>query len=1586
MVKHFGYGSSDRYHGSRGRPAAIASMPIEYNKKGNRPMATTYIWIGPAGIAASGTIAADWSPSGGPPGPGAAEIIAASGTVLEGDGLLRSNTVILDGDRMTFTGDSLVTSGNPSIDAASLITTTTVPNSLSASTIDALGNFVNQGTILADGAAGSSLTINVGTTVINGTTVVGYSYNPGVLQSDAGNTLTIAIGASSELFNTGSIIADGGTVKITVSPSAIAGGIAPARGLVEIEGGGTLETAAAYSSGVTGTTQVFDFVDSTAGNTLKIDNIGSFSGRISGFSTNDTIDLGTSLAVGKVVYSSATDVLNLENNGGTILASLLIASGAFASGTFALNAGTADGFTIGSIVANGTTDTALTTTLMTPTASGTSGTWQATGSWLNGLVPGTVDTPQIGLGTSTNFTLTTGGSPVSVTGFDILGAQASVRITSNVTAIPNGVADRLGSLEVTAGNTLTSASLAVTEPGSAITIDAGAVVNLTGHQNTNNASVAGTLSVNPGDNYANTFSSGTVVVNGTLLAGHAPPGGGGGGTTLGYDSNTSANVTVNAGATVTDTRDLLGSDPTSAGTLTLNGAGAGWTDAIDVTDTAHATGYINVGYNDLSSNTPANVASPGPAATAQLLIENGATLTDQESGNIGDTLNSAGNVTVTAGGFWNLANNGIGCANVGLAGSGTLSVLNGGSVAIGNVGTFFNNGTTFTEGGIGIGISLGATGTVTVSGAGSQLSSQDGMTVGRFGQASVNILNGGTVTITGAGINVGASAAAGSSGTITIGGSGAAAVLNFGSLASGFGVGGGSQGTVTVSSNGTISMVGTGGIGVGVSASATGLMVVNGSGALINQGAASTGIGIADGASSTGTVVVENGGTISLNGTSSSAGVGVGQAAGARGTLDIESGGTFLLNAFTGMGVANVAGGTGLVIVNGSGAVFNEGTAASGIGIGNSGQGTLEVENGGSFLARVGGIGIGNNAGSTGTVTVSGSGSSITTLGTNGGIGVGNSGAGVLTISGSGTVSASSGVFIGTQTGGTGTVSVSGAGSKLAASGNIQVGGSGSGSLTIGSGGIVALGGASGSGSLGIGTGGTVTIAAGGELEGFGQVQDPAGLSNAGTILASGGTLNLNVGAGTMAIAPGATLALGTPLPSSAVVTFSGTGALSLGAPLLDTGTINGFGSGDTLILAGITNATSVTLGANNVLTVNQTTGPGVTLQLSPSQSFTGDTFSASVSGNATDITVGIPVNLASLTAAYTAIFQNAPTSTTLIPSTLTAIQNGQTTLAQWEASLIAQPTVQQTTLPALIVYDAFYGTTEGSGGLNYVTNQNAGVVAGIFTASGNPNVEEAVYSTLGSWFSVGGNNFATLYGGLSDTAYIDAVYQNIFGIQPSSGALTYLQGSLTGYVNSVAAAGIPNPGLLGRGAVYGDLLYDAEAAQTGAFYAPANAFLTAAANGTVTYNVPLSTEFPTGSLTEVSAMSAASADPDVIAITSSHQLVDPGSGGHTIQFLAGSSDDTLTLHTGGVDQISGFDPTDVLDLTALLNAAAATWNGSFATLGNYVTVADQGRDALVNFDPTGHGGGSTVAVLQGLGSVVTNLNELVARGAIRTT
>jgi hypothetical protein len=85
-----------------------------------------------------------------------------------------------------------------------------------------------------------------------------------------------------------------------------------------------------------------------------------------------------------------------------------------------------------------------------------------------------------------------------------------------------------------------------------------------------------------------------------------------------------------------------------------------------------------------------------------------------------------------------------------------------------------------------------------------------------------------------------------------------------------------------------------------------------------------------------------------------------------------------------------------------------------------------------------------------------------------------------------------------------------------------------------------------------------------------------------------------------------------------------------------------------------------------------------------------------------------------------------------------------------------------------------------------------------------------------------------------------------------------------------------------------------------------------------------------------------------MITITSANQLVDPGTGSFMMQFMPSATNDTLVLHPGGVDQIFGFNMTDLIDARAL--------SGSLA-------VVAQGADALVNI------GGGTVAILNGLGS-----------------
>jgi hypothetical protein len=166
------------------------------------------------------------------------------------------------------------------------------------------------------------------------------------------------------------------------------------------------------------------------------------------------------------------------------------------------------------------------------------------------------------------------------------------------------------------------------------------------------------------------------------------------------------------------------------------------------------------------------------------------------------------------------------------------------------------------------------------------------------------------------------------------------------------------------------------------------------------------------------------------------------------------------------------------------------------------------------------------------------------------------------------------------------------------------------------------------------------------------------------------------------------------------------------------------------------------------------------------------------------------------------------------------------------------------------------------------------------------------------------------------------------------------------------------------------------------------DASVTGGINATTTYISGATAGHQTAAISAAAGLASSTTglvESNVITITEPGQLVDPGAGSHTIQFLAGANADTLVLHSGGVDQVSGFDPgTDVLDLRSLLAEADINLNGDVAALGNYLTIGDQGADALVRFDPNGQGGGTTVVVLRGSGDVVTGLEPLVAQGAIR--
>src|SRR5262249_38103015 len=247
-------------------------------------------------------------------------------------------------------------------------------------------------------------------------------------------------------------------------------------------------------------------------------------------------------------------------------------------------------------------------------------------------------------------------------------------------------------------------------------------------------------------------------------------------------------------------------------------------------------------------------------------------------------------------------------------------------------------------------------------------------------------------------------------------------------------------------------------IELGVGAQDTGTLSTSGSGNLDDGGA------LYVGRSGTGNLNITNGGVVSSalstigenlgsNGTATVSGTGAiwtitaGCFVGLDGnaTLNITSGGMVSILSDTSVG----ENGTGTVTVDGADSTLSVDTLFV---IGASGAGTLTISNGGQVVSSFTNT-IGMNPGSSGLVSVSGTGSSWTNTGLLELSGTG--GDGTLDIMTGGTVSNGSS-FLGTFNG-SGTVTVDGVGSTWTSSGDLSVGGvfGGVGTVTISGGGQV---------------------------------------------------------------------------------------------------------------------------------------------------------------------------------------------------------------------------------------------------------------------------------------------------------------------------------------------------------------------------------------------------------------------------------------------------------------------------------------------------------------------------------------------------
>ncbi|CAK7033906.1 autotransporter outer membrane beta-barrel domain-containing protein [Saezia sanguinis] len=428
------------------------------------------------------------------------------------------------------------------------------------------------------------------------------------------------------------------------------------------------------------------------------------------------------------------------------------------------------------------------------------------------------------------------------------------------------------------------------------------------------------------------------------------------------------------------------------------------------------------------------------------------------SGHIGYSAGSTGNVTVDGSGSnWTSS----GAMYVGNNGAGELTIVNGGTVS--NTSAYIGN-------------SAGSSGTVTVDGIGSNWTSSSSLIVGSYGTGILTISNGGTVSNNTSAL---IGRYSGSTSGVTVDGNGSSWINN-GLLY----LGDEGTGELIIRNGGTVSNTSA---TIGRYAGGSGTVTVDGSGSSWTSSGALT-----VGNYGTGELTISNSGTASNNtsafvgrysGSSGTVTVdGISSNWINNGTLDVGYEGTGVLTIRNGGTVSNTTGyigteasSSGTVTVDGSDSSWSSSFALS---IGHYGTGTLTISNGGTVNNNISTL-IGRYPGSSGAVTVDGSGSSWIN---NGILYVGDEGTGELTIRNGGTVSNNTSATIGRYAGGLGTVIVDGSGSSWISNGTLTIGNEGTGVLTIRNSGLVN---ATGGVAVGVNTTGSanLSLTSGGTLQ-----------------------------------------------------------------------------------------------------------------------------------------------------------------------------------------------------------------------------------------------------------------------------------------------------------------------------------------------------------------------------------------------------------------------------------------------------------------------------------------------------------------------
>ncbi|MAZ82125.1 MAG: hypothetical protein CME90_00720 [Hoeflea sp.] len=436
------------------------------------------------------------------------------------------------------------------------------------------------------------------------------------------------------------------------------------------------------------------------------------------------------------------------------------------------------------------------------------------------------------------------------------------------------------------------------------------------------------------------------------------------------------------------------------GTVTVTGAGSSW-----LNSTTNGTGTLFLG---AQATGVVNILDGGN------LISNNLQMAQFDTGD--GTLNIDG-----AGSFAGFTR----ISRVGLEGTGTVNVTNGGTWATGVVG---NTAGLF----VAIGDEAGSTGTVNVDGADSFWGSAVNIAVGLGGTGTVNIVNGGELAF-GQSLNIGVEA--GSMGTVRVSGAGSTLEQINGTLLNR--IGGDGDGQLIVENGATATFFET--VFLGEEDDSSGLVRVTGAGSTFNMtngesfvmDNGTTRLEVLDGASfisdgSLGTGLLDAGNhTVIVDGPGSTVFFGglisLGRDAGTT-TVAVTNGASFTTDSF--IFVSSDEESTASFLVDGAGSVM---TVASEVRTGAEGVGTTTISGGATATWGRANIGVEG----TGTVNVTGTGSVLNV----GDIDIGEDvGTGTLNISGGAVVNQTGGnpVVIAEDDASTGTLNIGGPGAPMA--------------------------------------------------------------------------------------------------------------------------------------------------------------------------------------------------------------------------------------------------------------------------------------------------------------------------------------------------------------------------------------------------------------------------------------------------------------------------------------------------------------------------------------------------------------------------